>query len=74
MSVERKKNILNQAIGNELYKYPKKRLHETHINLHEASLEFIFAEGNLILELDRKSYVIECKKIKLNNVVFNLDE
>lgn len=137
MSLKRKKGTLNQAIGNELYKYPEKRLHETHINLHEASLEFIFAEndeddtpltlkiegvtayyfqkdygesrhdldteksslllietlevvvppfkighnqtdflaeGNLVLELDRMSYVIECKKIKLNDVVFNLDK
>nr|WP_233449053.1 hypothetical protein [Listeria cossartiae] len=32
------------------------------------------AEGNLILELDEISYVIECKKIKLNDVVFNLDK
>ncbi|WP_260443652.1 hypothetical protein [Listeria immobilis] len=72
--MKRKKGTLNQAVGKELYKYPEKRLHEMHINLHEASLEFIFAEGNLILELDRMSYVIECKKIKLNDVVFNLDK
>ncbi|MBC1806815.1 hypothetical protein LAX75_08025 [Listeria cossartiae] len=39
----------------------------------EDRADFI-AEGNLILELDEISYVIECKKIKLNDVVFNLDE
>lgn len=39
----------------------------------EDRADFI-AEGNLILELDKISYVIECKKIKLNDVVFNLDE
>ncbi|EPR4641581.1 hypothetical protein [Listeria monocytogenes] len=135
--MKKKMNILNQAIITELYKYPEKRLHETHVNLREASLEFKFAEndedihplvlkiegvtayyfqhnygesrfdldtdesslllletlevvkppfkigedradfiaeGNLILELDEISYVIECKKIKLNDVVFNLDE
>ncbi|MBC1542924.1 YxiG family protein [Listeria cossartiae] len=137
MSLKRKMNTINQAILKELYKYPEKRLHKTHVNLRKSNLEFVFAEnaediqplvliiegvtayyfqrnygesrfdldtdesslllletlevvmppfkigedradfiaeGNLILELDEISYVIECKKIKLNDVVFNLDE